>query len=237
MIELNLLPDVKKEFIKAERTRNTVISISIIVTIVAGAITALLVSYVYAAQPLIISTQTSEIQKKEDALKAIPEIDKYLTVQNQLKNIQSLHDGLYVYSRAFTYLQDLNPAAPNSVALSSVLFNKAENTLEIEGVANNFQSLNVFQNTLRNAKLTYKVEGEESVSTINLFNTVSLTQAALTSVNNVSLASFKFQLVYPAEAFLNTSKDVKVVIDKVVTSDADQNAPKEVFGTQPSGGQ
>lgn len=36
MIEVNLIPDVKQEFIRAQRTRNTVISFSIMASIAAG---------------------------------------------------------------------------------------------------------------------------------------------------------------------------------------------------------
>lgn len=233
MIELNLLPDVKKEFIKAQRTRNTVISSSIIITIGAGILTALLVSYVYVAQPLLISAQTSNIKKSADTLKAIPDIDKYLTVQNQLNNLDKLHDGLYVYSRAFTYLQQLNPSAPNNVAFSTVTFDKELKTLEIQGVARNFQGLNVFKNTLENASLSYKTG--DTQSTIPLFDQVVLQEASLASVNNVAVANFKFQLTYPDVAFLNTSTDVKLSVPSLTTSDADRNAPKAVFGTQPEG--
>ena len=233
MIELNLLPDVKKEFIKAQRTRNTVISVSTITTIGAGVITALLLSYVYVAQPVIINNKTNDIKKNETALEALPEVNKYLTVQNQLNNLNTLHDGLYVYSRAFTFLQQLNPAAPNNVAFSSVVFDKTAKTIEIQGTAHNFQGLNVFKNTLENVKLTYKVDGEQSK--VPLFSQVVLKEAALANVNNISVANFKFELTYPDAAFLNTSTDVSIEVPKFTTSDADRNAPKEIFGTQPEG--
>ncbi|MBC7746834.1 hypothetical protein H7Y40_02545 [Pedobacter sp.] len=233
MIELNLLPDVKKEFIKAQRTRNTVISVSIIATIGAGVLTALLLSYVYVAQPLLISSQTNAIKKSTAELKAIPEIDKYLTVQNQLNTIDSLHSGLYKYSRAFSFLQQLNPSEPNNVSFSSVIFDKTTNTIEFQGISRNFQALNVFQDTLKNATLTYKSGDTEN--TVSLFDQVVLQEAALSNVNNASVTSFKFQLVYPDVAFLSSSTDVKIAVPNLTTSDADRNAPKEIFGTQLEG--
>lgn len=231
MIELNLLPDVKKEFIKAQRTRNAVISFSIVATIAAGVLTTLLLSYVYVAQPLIIGAQTKAIKESEQKLKDIPEIDKYLTVQNQLSNLDSLHAERYAYSRAFGYLQQLNPAAPNNVAISAVIFDKELKTLEINGVTRNFQALDVFQDTLENAQLTYTSDGQ--VSTVRLFDKVVLEEAGLSSSGDVPLTNFKFLLAYPDEAFQNSSKDVKITVPSMITSDADRNAPKEIFGTTP----
>ena len=45
MIEINLIPDVKREYLHAQRMRNGVISLSILVSIIAGAAVALLVVF------------------------------------------------------------------------------------------------------------------------------------------------------------------------------------------------
>lgn len=233
MIELNLLPDVKKEFIKAQRTRNAVISGSILATIGAGIVIAVLATTVYIGQQAVIAVQTDSIKKKENELKSKPEIDKYLTVQNQLKHIDELHNSKYTYSRAFTYLQQLNPAQPNNVALRTVKLNKEVNTLEITGTARNFEALSVYKTTLENAELKYKAIGSEEQSSTKLFDSIVLTQASLANVDNKVLTNFEFTLTYPEAAFATSSKDISISIPSLVTSDADRNAPKQVFGTQP----
>ncbi len=65
MIQLNLLPDVKKEYLKSQKTKALVISASIIVTISAVAISVLLFLYVLLVQQLQISITTGDIKEKE----------------------------------------------------------------------------------------------------------------------------------------------------------------------------
>lgn len=233
MIELNLLPDIKKEFIKAQRTRNTVISLSILATIVAGGLTFLLVSIVYAVQPLWIKAETSNINKSAQALRDIPEIDKYLTVQNQLTYIKGLHDEKPGFSRLFGYLQQLNPSSPHNIALNSASVISSDLTIELQGTARNFQGVNVFKNTLENAQLTYKSNGEDKQ--VKLFERVDLVRAGLSDVSGNLLATFEIEVEYAPEAFDTTLTDAKVIVPSLITSDADRNAPKNVFDTKPEG--
>jgi len=84
MIGINLLPDVKKEFLKAQRTRNTVISLSILIMFVAGGLTVFLALFVYVGQTTAINVVKGDIDTKQKTLGEKPEITKYLTIQNQL---------------------------------------------------------------------------------------------------------------------------------------------------------
>lgn len=233
MIELNLLPEVKKEFIRAQRTRNTVISTMILTTIVAGGLTFLSAGFVLIAQPKLNELKTKDINTQLNELRKINEIDKYLTVQNQLNNIQGLHDGRANYSRLFGYLRQLNPAVPHNVALSTALVSELEGGIKIEGTARNFEAVNVFKNTLENAKLTYKA-GDKKEST-QLFETVTLSEASLAELNGVSLAHFTMQLTYTDKAFAVDTIEPNAEIPALITSDGDRNAPKEVFGSSPEG--
>ena len=132
MIQLNLLPDVKKEFLHAQQTRNAVISISSVVVILSASITTLLAMGVYGGQTLLRRSIESQIEDNYAALRDEPQIDKYLTVQNQLQNIDQLHTDKTVYSRVATYLSALNPAPPSNVVLTSARLSKEDRTLTIE---------------------------------------------------------------------------------------------------------
>ena len=235
MIELNLLPDVKKDFLKAQRTRNSVISGAIIITIAAAVITAILASTVYIGQNAVIALQTKSVKEKNDKLKSQPEIEKYLTVQNQLKNIDALHSDKLLYSRAFTYIQALNPATPNNIALSSIALKKEESLLELEGTVRNFEALTIFKTTLESAKLKYETAGTEGSQETQMFTTVSLLDAGLRSSDKGSVVGFKLQLVYPETIFQRETLNGKIEVPSEVTSDGDRNAPKELFGAQPEG--
>ena len=237
MIELNLLPDVKKEFINAQRTRNTVISLSILVTIAAGVITLLLAISVYGGQTAIIAVQTDSIKKKESELQKKPEINKYLTVQNQLKNIDSLHSSKMIYSQLFGYLQSLNPAAPNNIALNSVKVSKDELSVELMGNVKDFAALTVFKTTLESASLKYSEGDSDQTTTSKLFDSVTLAEAGLKNTDSGAVVNFTIRLTYPAVIFAPSTKSPQVVVPSQVTSDADRNAPKEIFGSNPGGAQ
>lgn len=237
MIELNLLPDVKKEFIKAQRTRNVVVSGAIMVTIVAIGAIAFFATTVYGAQQLVISTLNTQIKDNFKELESKKEINKYLAIQSQLKSLDEVSGQRALYGRVFDYFQQLNPAPPSNVTIYSLDLTKTDTRIVIFGSAGNFEAVNNFKYTLENAKLTYDVAGEQQE--MPLFTLVTAKQPSLSTTNGVTEANFSFDLVFAPEAFSMDTTNPKVVVPKLITSDSDQNAPKELFGTspEPAGGE
>lgn len=236
MIELNLLPDVKKEFIKAQRTRNTVISGAILVSLVAGGLVALLAVIVYAGQGAIITTLKSDIKKNHQTLSSQQEINKYLAIQSQLKALDEAAGQRSVYGRLLDALPTLNPAAPNNITLYDVTINKVDTSMTMSGQAGNFEVVNNFKNTLEKATLSYADASGQQMQT-PLFPTVTSATPTLSDVQGKTVASFNFTLTFAPEAFNPSNKDIKIQVPKLITSDSDQNAPKELFTTQPGGSQ
>ena len=73
MIEINLIPDVKRELLRAQRARSIVISGAILTSIVAAAVVVVMLVYIYGVQSLRhytldqdIKSQSSELSKVED---------------------------------------------------------------------------------------------------------------------------------------------------------------------------
>src|SRR5438552_6596147 len=104
VIQLNLLPDIKKEFVNAQKTRALVISSSIIVTLAAIGLSILLFVYVTFLQQFQITLATSDIKSKEQQLNGITDLGKYLTIQNQLASLPDLHANKGIYSRLLNFL-------------------------------------------------------------------------------------------------------------------------------------
>lgn len=236
MIELNLLPDVKKEFIKAQRTRNTVISGAILVSLIAGGIVALLATSVYLGQGLMIGNLKKQITDNHRTLASKQEINKYLAIQGQLEALDKAAGQRSVYGRILDALPALNPAAPNNVTLYDFSMTKTDSSATMSGEANNFEAVNNFKNTLEKAVVSYTDNSGQKQQTA-LFPTVSSGIPALTQVNGKSVASFTFTLAFSPEVFDPLNKDIAINVPKIVTSDSDQNAPKELFSSQPTGGQ
>ncbi len=235
MIGLNLLPDVKKEFLKAQRMRNTVISISILTMFVAGGVTVFLALFVYIGQNTAIGAVRKSVSDKQTTFESKPEVTKYLTIQNQLTALRVLHgaDNKILYSRMFDYLLQLNPAAPNSVQLGSVRVQSEDTSVSIQGKTQDFHALDTFKNTLEKAKLTYKSDDE--TKEVALFSAVILKSGSLSQDSTSTSVSFEFSLTYNKEIFSPEVTDYQLSVPKLTISDAQTNAPNELFGSSNGG--
>lgn len=184
MISLNLLPDVKKDLLRVRRERNLVVSISVVVVGASIGVLLLLsgtLGVLVATKALMENSIKNDEQTIKQAQKK-KQLDKYITIQNQLKQIGKLKSDQQVYSRLMDYLTQLNPAAPNNVQISSATIEAPAGsssgtsssssssasadgiTMTIEGKTTNFSALDVYKNTLSKAQLSYEVEEEDASS-------------------------------------------------------------------------
>ena len=184
MISLNLLPDVKKDLLRVRRERNLVVSISVVVVGASIGVLLLLsgtLGVLVATKALMENGIKNDEQTIKQAQKK-KQLDKYITIQNQLKQIGKLKSDQQVYSRLMDYLTQLNPAAPNNVQISSATIEAPVGssgstsssssssasadgiTMTIEGKTTNFSALDVYKNTLSKAQLSYEVEEEDTSS-------------------------------------------------------------------------
>lgn len=146
MAQLNLLPDVKLQYIKARRQKRLVIGSSIIVSAVFFVIFAGLLFYVRFSQKNYMSDLTKDITAATSQLKQKQDLDKILTVQNQLNSLPALHDQKAISSRLFDYLGQLTP---NAATISDVELDMALSTLNIKGNADSLGTVNKFADTLK----------------------------------------------------------------------------------------
>lgn len=231
MIELNLLPDLKKEFLRAQRTRNMVISGAILVSLIAGGIVVFLATTVYVGQQLFKDNLSREIKDNHKQLANKSEINKYLAIQGQLKAIDQVSGTRSLYARLLDFLPQLVPAPPYNVSLQKVDLTKADNTVAIDGEAPTFEAVNNFRYTLERAKFKYKVDGQDMEA--QMFSTVSIDQPTMNkSPDGTIRAVFKIKLTFAPEAFDMKSTDIKIEVPKLTTSNSDQNAPKESLFSQ-----
>ena len=231
MIELNLLPDVKKEFIKAQRVRNRVVSGAVLTSLIAGGIVAFLATTVYGAQMLLINNMNAQIRDNHTALAKKQEINKYLAIQSQLSAVDEVSKQRDVYSRLLEYIPRLNPAPPSNVSLYTLSLVKADSSLMLEGSAGSFEAVNNFRSTLQNAKVVYKLDGQDKE--VALFSAVDVTAPGMSSAEGKVSVGFKAILTFAPEVFNEHITDTKIVVPQLVTSDSDQNAPKELFAETP----
>lgn len=165
MISINLLPDVKKELLRIRRERNLVVSISILA--VGGSIAALVVlGGILGGLNIAKVVMENGINKNKATINSAIEdkqLNEYLTIQNQLAQIDGLKDQQLVYSRIMDYLVALNPASPNNAELSTVSLEMSDGAVAatLEGKTQDFEALNVYKTTLASAELVYEEKSED----------------------------------------------------------------------------
>src|SRR4051812_29619221 len=113
MVQFNLLPDVKLEYVKTQSTKRMLTVVSVIVSL--ASIGVLLLSFVSVnvVQKKSLSDLNNDITKYSRDLKGVKDLDKILTVQNQLSTLTSLHDQKPVGTRLFDYIAKVTPAQAN----------------------------------------------------------------------------------------------------------------------------
>jgi len=253
MLQLNLLPDVKKEFLKAQRQRSLVMTISIIASVAAGGIVVIL-GLVMGGQLVQKNLTTNKINEHVATIEKAQEdkqLNEYLTIQNQLSRIDNLKESQAMYSRLFDYLKQLNPASPNNVELNSVIISslgdgaEAEfaggNTIELQGTVANFEALDVYKTTLSLTTATYseggKSDKDDKGDSVKepVFSAITVRDAGLLQTDNGEMkVSFTINVVYNPAIFNINNADVTLKVPQETTSDADRNAPSSIFNGKPT---
>ena len=226
MIQLNLLPDLKKEYIKSQKTKSLVISTSILVTIGAVGVSVLLFIYVTFLQQLQINLATDDIKQKETQLRGIQDVDKYLTVQAQLAALPDLHNAKGSYDRLFDFLNVINPSAPNNVNLSNLSLDVANKTITVTGTTGNFETLNVFVDTLKNAEISYKLGGQGEPVTSKMFEQALIMSSGFSRVDEKNLVSFTIKMIYTPQVFDVQSSDITAKVPNITTTQSVTQSPK-----------
>ncbi len=225
MIQLNLLPDIKKEYINAQKSRALIMSSSILTTIVAIGLTVLMFVYVTFVQQLQITLATDDIKGKDQQLNSVQDLSKYLTVQNQLSALPELHAGKGVYSRLMSFLPVLNPNAPNNITLTKLQLIALDKQVSFTGSSASFESLNVFVDTLRNAEVTYKDESGQQQKG-KMFESALVQSSNIGKLAGKSSVSFTVLSKYVEPAFDEHNTEVTASVPNIKTSQSVTESPK-----------
>lgn len=154
MIQFNLLPDVKKEYVKAKRAKRMIMSASVLASAAAIGVTVIMFTFVHVAQKKNISDLSKDIKSVTSEIKATPNLDSILTVQNQLALLPQLHEAKPQTSRLFDYLAFVSP---QTVRISSVDLDTKLSLMNLSGTADSIATVNKFVDNLK--AVQYSVDG------------------------------------------------------------------------------
>lgn len=148
MITLNLLPDIKNDYLKAKRSRDRVVAWSIVVggSFAGIVVVALLI---VGIQWFIVDGTRNTIEDLSNRLQNSEDITTVLTVQGQLQKLPGLHQDKPRATRLFSYLTTLTP---NNTRLGSVEIDYENNEVEIRGSTQTIRDLNILVDTFKAAE-------------------------------------------------------------------------------------
>jgi Tfp pilus assembly protein PilN len=223
MIQFNLLPDVKLEYIRARRTERLVITISILVSAVALFIFLFLIFSVDVFQKKNMSDLSKDIKKYSSQLQSTPDLNKILTIQNQLGSLPGLHDQKYATSRTFAFIQQLTPA---NATLSDLKTDFTQNTLTFTGQAPSLDVVNTFADTLKFTKYTTSAD---SSGDKRAFSNVVLSTFSRTS----AVATFTITVNFDPPIFSNAD-DVTLTVPHIYSTRSEVAQPTDIFKQAPT---
>ena len=132
--EINLVPEVKSQMIKALKLRNLVLFICIVVSAVSvGAVVVLF--GIKSGQDIAMASQDGKLETMSAKLLGYEELGDLVTIQNQLDKLQDLSQNKTVLSRVFGALGVMLPAGDDVVQLSELRVDLSTNALRMEGQA------------------------------------------------------------------------------------------------------
>jgi hypothetical protein len=230
MIEINLVPDVKQELIKAQRVRASVISIAIVVGIGAVGIVVLLAIWVFVVQTTRGAFADATINKESQTLSNVEDISDTLTIQNQLVKLSSMHDNKNIDSRLFDILTTINPSAPNNVAITNISLDSATTTIKLEAqAANGYPALDVFKKTINATTFVFTQNGEKQ--TVQLADDMSDSDRSYgEDASGAKVLRFTLSFTYPEELFSKSSQNATIVApERSNATDSFLGVPQSLF--------
>lgn len=230
MIQINLIPDVKQELLRAQRARTVVISIAIVTGIVAVAVVTLLALWVFAVQTVRQTVADDQIKKGYAQLNSNADLSKVLTIQNQLATLTALNNSKHVDSRVFDVLAAILPASPNDVAVSDLGVDSTTDTITVQAQASNlYQALEVFKKTVAGATYTYSDGTDKKTET--LASSISTTDVSYgEDASGKKVLRFTLSFIYPQSLFAPNSTNVKLIpANQANATDSFLGLPQSVF--------
>lgn len=223
MIQLNLLPDVKVDYIKAQRSRRLVLTSCIVIAGVAIGLVVLLLSTA-GLQKKHLSDVDTDISDYQRQLQSQPQIERILTVQNQLRGLSDLHSAKPAAKRIPEYLNALTPA---QVSITNFEIKFEETTMTVTGKADSLASVNQYIDTLKFTNFTTKDDDSKRPA----FSGVVLTSFKLSSDSDPP-ANYTITMTYD-QAIFDNRQTVTLDIPSRVTTRSQALKPTDLFQASP----
>ena len=138
--EINLVPDIKSEMIKALKLRNLIFFICIVVASASVAVTAVF-AIIAGGQQAVVNSKNGTIENLSKKLNSYSDLSHFLTIKGQLANISDITENKQMLSRTFSILSAIIPTGADTIKISELTVDLAgEDGEELTGPTFNFDA-------------------------------------------------------------------------------------------------
>lgn len=120
--EINLVPDIKNEFIKTLKFRNFVFFLCLVVASGSLIITLIFLS-ISGGQQGFITAKQNTLKNLEQKINEYTDLSDFLTIRDQLGNIASITENKAMLSRTFNVLAAIIPTGADYINISELSVN------------------------------------------------------------------------------------------------------------------
>lgn len=218
MIQFNLLPDVKIDYIKANRLKRSLITIACLVAVGSVIVAVLLYLGVGVVQKKRLESLNKDLKATAASLSSTPDINRIITVSNQLTSLPSLHADKPAASRIFGFLAQVTPA---EITISSASVDFTANTITLSGNAKDLLGVNTYVDTL---KYTTYTKAVDDTSKTKAFSKVLLAGFSTTEKGATYQISFSFD-----PEIVKNQNTITLVVPQTITTRSEINQPTSLF--------
>lgn len=222
MISINLLPDVKLEFLKTQKIKYRFISLAVIISIICLALLLLMAIYVKGIQPAQLNSAKNKVKESAAKLSSDPDNFKVVTLQNQLTALNTINSQKPLVSRSFDYMQSI--VSP-SVSLTSISNDLATKKITIQATTDTLKTANEFSDTLKHAKFEYR-DANGQKQTTQPFSAVEFTGLSkgdgTSAENKNTTVSFSVVFQYDPILFSPENTDTRLTVPLLSTAQINQ---------------
>lgn len=162
-LEINLVPDIKNDMIKALKLRNLTIFACIVVAIGSVAV-SLFFATIAGGQQAIVDSKKTTIANLSEKVDSYSDLGKFLTIKNQLSGLSEIADNKNMLSRLFNVLSALMPKGNDSIKISELTVNLGSSpaTIAFDAQANagdppyiDYRVLDAFKKSMQYMRYDY----------------------------------------------------------------------------------
>lgn len=224
MIQFNLLPDVKKQSLIVQQRKRLTIVISTFVSLISLAIFILLLVFVDIYQKVHLSNLSKQITSNSQQLSHDTNLNKILTIQNQLSTLPQIQAQTPASSRLFTFL---NQITPNNTSITNLQLDFTQNMLTVTGTANNLATVNQYVDSIKYA--TYQVAGNKTAPA-NAFSNVTLSSFGYSNTTSSTAYPANYTITFNFDpTIFNNADNITLTVPHQISSRSITGQPTGLF--------